>query len=574
MAKQMLHTKALVVKENIVEQTGVIDAIVGSTNVLDRMGDIIDQNGWDLKDYKSNPVILWGHNVREERPPIGKALKVWIEDKGKDSAKLMFKVQFDLLDSFAAEIFRKIKDGFLNTVSVGFLPLEWEELDPDNWFGGLKYTKQQLLELSPVCVPANPQALVGLRSFAEKDKRFTPEEEKLLYPQTTKEVLAEILHKDLPKEDVVKPYENEHSCRLRNPDDFQDDSFRSTTRDHNGKEYRVIMGKLQGKDTMTEQAFRYNKETWTESEANTHCKDHDGTFEPAKKEETSSTEIKPEEVKTEKDSSGMLTKMGEHIASMDGLLNKMEDDMSSDSKTVAEADITAMQGHAQSVDGLCDDMMDMMPAKDITPLEAGKDDNSAEPVKPVEQPKENEEVVSKKVIPYKDLGTLPESEGWDGPGEISKADIDDLKLICTWYDSDKSDDKGSYKLPHHKVDSHKAVWRGVAAAMGALLGARGGADIPEGDRKGIFNHLAKHYKEFDKTVPDFKMVEDQILAGFDEEIQALTLDREDKHVVRLVKKVLDNDKKEQSSFSKVIEALKVLNLALVQINLKKKEVNK
>ena len=199
--KQMLHTKALVVKENISEQTGIIDAVVGSTGVVDRMDDIIEQAGWDLKDFKSNPVILWGHNVGEERPPIGMALKVWIENKGKKNAKLMFKIKFDLLDDFAAEIFRKVKDGFINAVSVGFKPVEWTELDPDDWFGGLKFTKQQLLELSFVPIPANPQALVGLRSFAEKDKRFTPTEEKALFPQMTKEKLAKILGKDLSEED-------------------------------------------------------------------------------------------------------------------------------------------------------------------------------------------------------------------------------------------------------------------------------------------------------------------------------------------------------------------------------------
>ena len=54
---KMLHTKALLQKENVDAENGVIDAIVGSTNVTDRMGDIIDQSGWDLKNYKSNPVI-------------------------------------------------------------------------------------------------------------------------------------------------------------------------------------------------------------------------------------------------------------------------------------------------------------------------------------------------------------------------------------------------------------------------------------------------------------------------------------------------------------------------------------
>ena len=81
---------------------------------------------------------------------------------------------------------------------------------------------------------------------------------------------------------VMKPYPNEHSCRLRDPGDFQKGSFRSYERDHNGKKYRVIAGRLKGKTTMTEQAFRYPKDTWTASDAKAHCKDHNGiAFEPA-----------------------------------------------------------------------------------------------------------------------------------------------------------------------------------------------------------------------------------------------------------------------------------------------------
>lgn len=81
------------------------------------------------------------------------------------------------------------------------------------------------------------------------------------------------------------PYENEHACRLEDPDKFQDDSFRRTKRKHKGKEYSVIMGRLKGEDTMTEQAYRYAKKIWTASQAKSHCKDHDGSFEAAKKED-------------------------------------------------------------------------------------------------------------------------------------------------------------------------------------------------------------------------------------------------------------------------------------------------
>ena len=74
------------------------------------------------------------------------------------------------------------------------------------------------------------------------------------------------------------PMPNEHSCRLRPPGDFQDDSFRRTSRKHKGKTYDIIMGKLKGDDAMTEQAYRYGKDTWSAADARAHCKDHDGSF--------------------------------------------------------------------------------------------------------------------------------------------------------------------------------------------------------------------------------------------------------------------------------------------------------
>jgi len=88
-------------------------------------------------------------------------------------------------------------------------------------------------------------------------------------------------HTENIKEAGLKPYPNEHACRLRNPDDFQDDSFRRTSREHDGKKYSVIMGRLKDEDTLIEQAYRYPKDIWTADVAKEHCDDHDGTFEAA-----------------------------------------------------------------------------------------------------------------------------------------------------------------------------------------------------------------------------------------------------------------------------------------------------
>lgn len=73
------------------------------------------------------------------------------------------------------------------------------------------------------------------------------------------------------------PYPNEHSCRIRQPGEFEQKSFR---RIKQGK-LSIIIGRLKGKTTTTTQAFRYPKDDWSEAEARKHCKEQDGSFEPA-----------------------------------------------------------------------------------------------------------------------------------------------------------------------------------------------------------------------------------------------------------------------------------------------------
>lgn len=125
------------------------------------------------------------------------------------------------------------------------------------------------------------------------------------------------------------------------------------------------------------------------------------------------------------------------------------------------------------------------------------------------------DTMSKTVIPFKHYTLDPEDATWDGPAERREADIDDLKLISTWFDSESPDVKGSYKLPHHRAEGHNTVWRGTAAAMVALLGGRGGVDIPDDDRRGVYNHLKRHYGEFDKDPPEFKHYTEADLKAMD-----------------------------------------------------------
>jgi HK97 family phage prohead protease len=129
---------------------------VASTEDEDRGRDVIRQDGWDLDNFRRNPVYMFGHDY--SRPPIGTVPKVWVENR-----KLFNTVRFDEDDRFAAEIARKYRSGVLRAQSVGFRPIEFKERRG----GGIEFTRAELLEISAVSIPMNAQALrKGLTSVS------------------------------------------------------------------------------------------------------------------------------------------------------------------------------------------------------------------------------------------------------------------------------------------------------------------------------------------------------------------------------------------------------------------------
>jgi uncharacterized protein len=125
---------------------------IASTETEDRDRDIIRIDGWDLKNFKKNPAGLWSHNYYEH--PHFKAEKIKID---KNTKQLLFKPIFDTHDK-ANISYNQYKNGFLSMFSVGFNPIKYEFRNPDEWFSGREFTKQELLEISCVAVPANPEA--------------------------------------------------------------------------------------------------------------------------------------------------------------------------------------------------------------------------------------------------------------------------------------------------------------------------------------------------------------------------------------------------------------------------------
>jgi phage head maturation protease len=93
---------------------------------------------------------------------------------------------------------------------------------------------------------------------------------------------------------------------------------------------------------------------------------------------------------------------------------------------------------------------------------------------------------------------------WDGAKARASATVAELKAMSLFEDKAALDTKGAYKGPHH-LPNGTLVLRGVQAAMGALLGARGGfKDISEAERRKGHAHLAKELGRFDQAAPEFR----------------------------------------------------------------------
>lgn len=126
-----------------------------SNQDVDRMGDTINPNGWDLTAFRANPVVLFAHD--SNAPPIGRMRNV-----RSDGMRLIGDVEFagpEVYD-FADSIFRLVRGGFLKAGSVGFLPTKWQWSDDKDRPGGIDFIEQELLEFSIVPCPALPSALI------------------------------------------------------------------------------------------------------------------------------------------------------------------------------------------------------------------------------------------------------------------------------------------------------------------------------------------------------------------------------------------------------------------------------
>ncbi|ATB41136.1 hypothetical protein CYFUS_006598 [Cystobacter fuscus] len=169
-----------------------------STQVLDRHRDRVRPNSLKTEAYEGNPVLLWNHDDCE--PAVGTA-RVF-----REGDEWFMEPTFDEVDELSKTVSAKVKAGTLRTCSIRFRILRYEP----NAEGGLDYEEVELLEVSIVNIPANPEAH-RVKSQQPKQKNDTPppaEETpaKALEPadlDAIKAAVAEVLQPVLEKLDAL-----------------------------------------------------------------------------------------------------------------------------------------------------------------------------------------------------------------------------------------------------------------------------------------------------------------------------------------------------------------------------------
>ena len=143
---------------------------VMSTFDVDRDFEKVDPAGWNLKNYLANPVILWSHDY--SIPAMGYA------DNMKADTVLEGDIVFNSkeFDEFGWSIGQRVKAGALRCGSVGFIAEEVEFLESKDRECNLIFRKQELLEFSICCVPANPFATSGTKKLEITEVIQEPEE--------------------------------------------------------------------------------------------------------------------------------------------------------------------------------------------------------------------------------------------------------------------------------------------------------------------------------------------------------------------------------------------------------------
>lgn len=189
-----METKSYALKA--VPQTDRVIRFIISDETPDREGDILIASGCDFANFQKNPQFLGFHDYRDF--PMGIPKSWGIDTRTK---QVWMNVYFPTLEELATDpenasekakqvdtVYNMYKLGMLNAVSVGFRTKQSEPIE-NSW--GKKVTKWELLEVSAVPIPCNPNAIAEARGIKSFDQTLVNEMEKAMETKANRRLSKE-----------------------------------------------------------------------------------------------------------------------------------------------------------------------------------------------------------------------------------------------------------------------------------------------------------------------------------------------------------------------------------------------
>lgn len=138
-----------------------------SSETIDRYGEMIDQDCWEMEAFRRNPICLANHmhtGSGGEPPSVGRWISIGVENiKGVGKA-LVGTVQFMEDDDLAERWWQRFVQGVVTSFSVGFISHATEMRNFQDGNGQTRrvlcHKRCELLEVSCVSCPANPDAVI------------------------------------------------------------------------------------------------------------------------------------------------------------------------------------------------------------------------------------------------------------------------------------------------------------------------------------------------------------------------------------------------------------------------------
>jgi hypothetical protein len=234
---------------------------MANANVEDRMNEIVNPSGCDVRSYVRNPILLSDHMYHSSYA-IGIVEELRIEGDGVHFTAYIGDPSLGQLTDKQKEIRSLVAQKILKTVSIGFIPKEitvpeWDE-ETGKMISPAKIEKWEMLELSIVPVPANQDSVFDIKTLTN-NKDFKENGTKA----EGTVIQSLIFDKELFTAETAKKWALDHdfkaesvdettdSIRLRqkDPNEFLEDSFRTIELTDGVK---AVIGRLKDGNDMDE----------------------------------------------------------------------------------------------------------------------------------------------------------------------------------------------------------------------------------------------------------------------------------------------------------------------------------